>query len=90
MIELHGTLLCQTDAEVDAVRVHLSEHIQLTRAEPGCLRFDVEQSVDPMVWTVFEQFESRAAFDAHQARTAASRWAVATAGIERRYEIREL
>ena len=67
------------------VRRHLSQHMELTRAEPGCLRFDVESSSDPLVWTVFEEFVDRAAFDVHQARVRSSEWGRETAGIERDY-----
>ncbi|MCT2178443.1 antibiotic biosynthesis monooxygenase [Brachybacterium muris] len=59
----------------------------LTRAEPGCFRFEVEPTEDPLVWTVVEQFVDRAAFDAHQARVRTSRWLEATAGIARDYVI---
>ena len=69
------------------VRRHLPRHVELTRAEPGCLRFDVESSSDPLVWTVFEEFVDRAAFDAHQARVRSSEWGRETAGIERHYVI---
>ena len=42
-----------------------------------------------MVWQVAETFASRAAFDAHQTRAAASPWAAATAGIRRDYTVTE-
>ncbi len=74
-----------------AVRAALPEHIRLTRAEPGCLRFEV--APDPAVagrFRVDELFASRADFDAHQARAAASRWAGVTNGIARCYRIEEV
>ncbi|MFI2557699.1 putative quinol monooxygenase [Nocardia farcinica] len=51
--------------------------------ERGCLRFDVESSSDPLVWTVIEEFVDRAALDAHQVRVRSSEWGNATAGIAR-------
>ena len=88
-IALTGRLLCRSEAEAAAVRDHLPEHIRLTRAEPGCLSFDVAATDDPLVWSVAELFETRAAFDAHQARTRASAWFAATRGIPRDYVVEE-
>ncbi|MGO1410237.1 MULTISPECIES: putative quinol monooxygenase [unclassified Microbacterium] len=84
---LRGRLVCASGAEVDIVREHLPRHVELTRAEPGCVRFDVHATDDPLVWQVDEVFADSAAFEAHQERVAASDWGRVTAGIERRYEI---
>ena len=86
-VTLTGRLICTTEAEAAGVRAHLPEHIRLTSAEPGCLRFDVVQTDDPLLWQVDETFADRAAFDAHQARTRASRWARETVGIRRDFRI---
>ena len=61
----------------------LPDHVTLTRAEPGNLRFDVTQTDDPMVWQVDELFADDAAFHQHQARTKASRWGIDSAAIRR-------
>ncbi|MEV4902933.1 antibiotic biosynthesis monooxygenase [Citricoccus sp. NPDC055426] len=82
-VELVGGLVCEHDEQVRIVRRHLPRYIELTRAEPGYLHFDVEQTVDPLVWTVSETFVSQAAFDAHHARVGAGDWGRATAGIKR-------
>lgn len=66
----------------------LTRHIKLTRAEKGCLRFDVDY--DPNIkgrLNVVEIFENKAAYTAHQRRTSASDWAVVTQGIPRNYII---
>ena len=73
-VELTGRLVCGDLDEAAAVRRHLPEHVALTRAEPGCLRFEVEPTEDPLVWTVSELFVDRAAFEAHQARIRSSPW----------------
>lgn len=86
-IELTGRLLCADLSEAAAVRRHLPEHVSLTLAETGCLRFAVEPTEDPLVWTVSEMFLDRAAFDAHQARVRSSRWFDATSGIARDYVV---
>lgn len=66
---------------------HLPLHIELTRAEQGCLSFEVNLTQNPLVWQVDEQFQDALSFRAHQQRVAASEWGRATAGIERRYGI---
>ena len=86
-VELTGRPLCADLSEAAAVRRHLPEHVALTLAEPGCLRFAVEPTEDPLVWTVSELFVDRAAFDAHQARVRSSRWFDATSGIARDYVV---
>ncbi|MFG6516646.1 putative quinol monooxygenase [Sulfitobacter sp. 1A13496] len=88
-VALTGHLRCATRAEADRVRAGLDAHQRLTRSEPGCLRFDVTPTDDPLVWQVAELFTDRAAFAAHQARAAASDWARLTAGIARDYRITE-
>ncbi|WP_347309842.1 putative quinol monooxygenase [Defluviimonas sp. SAOS-178_SWC] len=87
---LSGFLRCRTLEEADRVSVLLPEHIRLTRAEPGCLRFEVLRShSDPTCFAVTEAFRDREAFETHQARAAGTIWARATKGIPREYEIRD-
>lgn len=76
---------------LNGVVAALPEHIRLTRAEPGCLLFEV--TADPDIsgrFLVREEFTDRAAFEAHQRRTAASAWARASDGIPRDYRIKEI
>lgn len=86
-IRLSGRLICARADECAIIERYLPQHIALTRAEPGCLRFDVTRSDDPRVWLVEELFVDQAAFDVHQARVKASEWGEKTAGIRRDYEI---
>ncbi len=86
-VQLSGFLRCATDDEVAIVAEHLPRHIELTRAEPGCLSFEVIQTEDPRVWSVEERFTGPDGFRAHQARVVASEWGQATQGIQRDYEI---
>lgn len=75
----------------DSVMNALPQHIALTRAEEGCISFEVTPSKDVAHrLMVAELFEDRTAFDAHQARTKASPWFEVTAGISREYEITEV
>lgn len=86
-LRLSGLLTCASVTEAAIVHQYLPEHIRLSRAEPGCLSFDVTQSDDPMIWRVEECFADQTAFDAHQVRTRASEWWRASAGIRRDFRI---
>lgn len=90
MIRLRGHLRCLTADEAATVAAKAPDHIRLTRAEPGCLSFDIVVTDDPLVWAVDETFRDRAAFDAHQARTRDSAWFAATRGILRDFRIEDL
>ncbi|EPX76202.1 putative quinol monooxygenase [Salipiger mucosus] len=86
-IRLRGTLTCPPE-DAPTLRAALPDHIRLTRAEPGCLRFDVTETV-PGTFTVDELFTDRAALDAHQVRNRASEWYRLTAGYPRDYAVEE-
>lgn len=85
MITLTGHLFCANATEAALLREHLADHIRLSRAEPGCLSFNVTPTDDPLVWAVDEAFSDLAAFEAHQARTRTSAWHKATAHFRREY-----
>ncbi|MCF1482305.1 MULTISPECIES: putative quinol monooxygenase [Rhizobium/Agrobacterium group] len=73
-----------------AVEAALPPHIELTRAEPGCISFNVTPCPDVAGrFLVSEVFADQAAFDAHQQRTRASHWFKVTKGIGRDYQIRK-
>lgn len=89
-VALNGFLICRSLEEADRVSVLLPEHIRLSRANPGCLRFEVFRSQsDPVRFAVSELFRDREAFEAHRARAADTIWARATKGIPRDYRITE-
>ena len=88
-VRLSGFLRCATVDEVEIVKAHLTDHVRLTKAEPGCLPFVVSQTENPLVWCVEEVFSDRAAFDFHQQRTRASEWFTATSMIQRDYVVTE-
>jgi len=88
-VRLSGFLRCELAEDVEIIKRHLPDHARMTRAESGCVAFEVTQTADPMVWRVTEQFADRAAFDFHQRRTRDSEWFTATSHIPRDYEIPE-
>jgi len=86
-VRLAGELICASNEEAEIVERHLPRHIGLTRAEPGCLHFEVLSTPGGRVWTVKERFVDGAAFGAHQRRVGNSEWGQVTAGIERSYTV---
>lgn len=90
MIRLRGHLICPTEDDAALVRRLLPAHLALSRAEPGCLAFEVGDTDDPLTFEVIEAFRTRAEFDAHQTRTLASPWFAATRHLARAYRVEEL
>ena len=87
MIKLSGYIDVPA-TRLAAVSDALPKHIALTRAEAGCLSFEVTpDAAHAGRFQVAELFVDRAAFDAHQTRTTASEWAKITDGTPRRYQI---
>lgn len=76
------------DGDLATVEAQLPTHIALSRAEDGCVSFNVRvDSQNPNRYLVDEEFATQTAFDAHQARVKASEWGQATAHLHREYTI---
>ena len=86
-IILTGQLICRDGDECAVVTKFLPLHIQLTRAEPGCIFFHVEPTDAPWVWDVSECFQDGHSFELHQTRVKTSEWGRVTAGIQRSYSL---
>ena len=79
------------DADIEAVTTALITHINLTRAEKGCLVFNVQQAEDNVNrFDVYEEFVDEQAFVAHQQRVKASVWGEITTNVSRHYNIQGL
>ncbi|WP_423181224.1 putative quinol monooxygenase [Arthrobacter sp. NyZ413] len=89
-VHLSGQLVCVDMDEVVSFVRHLPIHIALTRAEAGCIFFNVTRTGYPLLWQVDERFHDDEAFYAHQDGAANSDWGRATAMIERRYTVEGL
>lgn len=89
-VVLQGIIIVP-EQDLAAVVAALPLHAQLTRSEPGCLQFEVEQQPgEPNVFSVYEEFVDRHAFEAHQLRSRASEWGEVAANVIRQYEVKEL
>lgn len=77
-----------SDTDLAKVVAELPSHIELTRAEDGCLRFEVTHSSDtPNAFYVYEEFTDRVAFDAHQQCIKSSAWGKAAGDVQRHYQV---
>jgi putative acetyltransferase len=83
MIALSGRLICADGAQMVLALSLMSDHVALSREEPGCLRFDLWQDQDPSVWNLSELFRDADAFAVHQQRTRTSVWGQESGAIER-------
>ena len=67
MISIHVTLTVRNLSDIETVGELLNEHGRLSKAEPGCLRFEVYQSnLDVHTFFLLETWESRASLEAHR------------------------
>lgn len=82
-VALSGRLICADLDQLKIVLEHLPAHIAASRAEPGCLFFDITQTDDPLIWQVEELYTDEAALTAHKSRTMASPWPEKTAALTR-------
>lgn len=90
IVHLTGKLICSDEDDVAIVVQHLPLHVELTRAEEGCISFEVNRSPESLEWQVEERFRDADAFRAHQERAMESEWGRVTAGVERRYTVEGL
>lgn len=90
MIALQGRLICADAAQMMTALSLLPDHIALSRAEPGCLQFDLWQDEDPLIWHLSELFTDANAFAAHQARTRDSLWGRDSTAIIRDFQQRKV
>ncbi len=67
MIELTVILSAKDIAQVSKLRALLAAQVNLSRAEPGCVRFEAfESQTVPGTFILSERWESQAALDTHR------------------------
>jgi len=88
-VYLDGLLVAKSAAHRAVIDLYLDEHIARTRAEPGCLKFEVtEDPKDRNKFHVSEIFDSEESFAAHQTRAKTSEWGAHSEKLERRFSKR--
>lgn len=86
-VVLKGYILV-SNADLGAVKQELPSHIDLTRKEPGCLAFEVQQDqLSLNRFNVYEEFSDEHSFELYQERVRHSKWRRISANIERHYQI---
>lgn len=71
MIYLNVVLTVKDPGDVDEIQSLLAEQGRLSRAEPGCVRFEVYHSqTNPKVFLLNEHWSDQTAVDAHRKATA--------------------
>lgn len=86
-ITLSGYIIV-TDTDLPMVSKALKKHIELTRAEAGCLVFEITQHTSRSNrFQVYEEFRDKEAFLEHQERVKVSDWGRITCNVERHYEV---
>lgn len=78
-------------SELASVRDALPIHIETTRAEQGCIVFNVEEhATETGRFEVYEEFKTSDAFRYHQKRVRESDWGVVTKNVARHYTVEGL
>lgn len=86
MVALTGTIIIPTDRQA-ALLPLLEDHKNLTRQEPGCLKFDVTQDEqDATLFHVDELFQDEPAFAHHQSAGATRPWGPASKDLARDFK----
>ncbi len=78
-------------SDLCAVRKAIPDHVLATRAEDGCLLFNVEEDLcEHGRFEVYEEFVDREAFEEHQRRVRESEWGTISRNVHRHYSIQGL
>jgi len=86
-IKCEGYILVP-DADLSKVAEELTNHIELTRREEGCLVFHVTQDAkNKNRFDVYEEFSNQEAFEIHQDRIKNSKWSDVSKHVKRNYKI---
>ncbi|MGJ8673796.1 putative quinol monooxygenase [Rubritalea sp.] len=89
-ITLYGHIVVQPE-ELDTIKKALPVHLEATRAEEGCITFQVdEHPTEAGRFDVYEEFVSKSAFEHHQKRVKESAWGAATQNVSRSYTVEGL
>ena len=86
-VTLSGHILVPPD-DLQQIREALPAHIANTCAETGCILFKVEEnSTETGRFDVYEEFDSREAYEEHQRRVRESDWGQISSNVTRHYTV---
>jgi quinol monooxygenase YgiN len=76
---------------INLVKTELENLIAITRAEPGCLQYDLHQdNEDPAHFLFFENWESRDLWQAHMSAPHLAAYLAATEGAVAEFTLHEM
>ena len=76
------------ESELAKIREALPKHIAATRAEAGCVVFNVQENETEIGrFEVYEEFTDKKAFQCHQERVRQSDWGAVTKNVIRHYTV---
>lgn len=88
------TIIARIKAEPDRialVKTELGKLIPITRAEAGCLQYDLHQdNEDPALFLFYENWESRESWQAHMGNTHLQAYKAATEGAVAEFVLHEM
>ena len=88
------TILAQISAESgkeDLVRAELEKLVDITRAEKGCLQYDLHQdNENPSRFLFYENWESRELWQAHMGNQHLQDYMAATEGAVEEFTVNEM
>ncbi|WP_421869695.1 putative quinol monooxygenase [Motiliproteus sp.] len=88
------TIVANIKAEADKielVKAELQKLIAITRAEPGCINYDLHQDNDnPAHFLFYENWESRELWQAHMANQHLQDYLAATEGAVAEFTLNEM
>tara|TARA_R110002095_G_scaffold55333_2_gene47707 strand:+ start:172 stop:462 length:291 start_codon:yes stop_codon:yes gene_type:complete len=77
--------------QIDAVKAELLKLVAITRAEPGCINYDLHQdNEDPAHFTFHENWESRALWQTHMTAPHLAAYMAATDGAVAEFTLSEM
>jgi len=77
--------------KIDLVKAELEKLIDITRAEAGCLQYDLHQdNEDPAVFLFYENWESREQWRAHMGNQHLQDYAAATDSAVEEFTLNEM
>ncbi|MFT4763850.1 MAG: quinol monooxygenase YgiN [Oleispira sp.] len=77
--------------KIDLVKSELLKLIEITRAEKGCINYDLHQdNENPTHFVFYENWESRELWQTHMANTHLAEYIVATEGAVTEFTLNEM
>lgn len=89
-LTITGNVLVK-DGHIDVVRAELEKLIPITRAEEGCIQYDLHQdNENPKYFMFYENWESRELWQTHMQNDHLKSYMAATDGMVERFWLHEL